>query len=281
MIELTPNNIAYINSLSRRYRYCYNNRRAAGIRTSMRALGLDKLKAAVDSVDTVNKTALLDAIRFIEIADEKTMLKSGKSDNPQFAALLAEIEGSFADYEKKLYDSVVNQIQSLYKDFMKSGLSLDEYRDENWPPRKYITDRNGREWKPSFDGENPPVGSSDRLSYAKYDSSLFYSLIVSRGFAQKHNRQMAKDFTAYKHKEAADHVEAEKIKLRSAVGKVLSPDMVKEVKRISVNRRAKGFEGRWLITHPDGSARIFVTKSIIAEGVIVRRHYRYISHLLK
>lgn len=94
-------------------------------------------------------------------------------------------------------------------------------------------------------------------------------------------------FTAeYKHltevmiqKEAEYYVEIQKWNLFKAASKYLAPYDVKECLNTYFRSTDNGFEGQWLLTMSDGSTKHFETKTIIAEGLIQKAHYRYISNL--
>jgi hypothetical protein len=94
------------------------------------------------------------------------------------------------------------------------------------------------------------------------------------------------DMDEYKHlneedlkKEALYYVETQKWNLFRAAAKYLASYDIKIYKNMYFRSMNNGFEGQWLLTMVDDSTKYFETKTIIAEGLIQRAHYRYLVHL--
>lgn len=79
--------------------------------------------------------------------------------------------------------------------------------------------------------------------------------------------------------EAQKYIENQKWNLFKAVVNYLGNLDIINTKNIYFRNTNNGFEGEWILTLSDGSIKDFTTKSIIAEGLIQRAHYRYLINL--
>ncbi len=80
-------------------------------------------------------------------------------------------------------------------------------------------------------------------------------------------------------KEAKNYIEMQKWNLFRSIHNYLGKLDIVKTKNTRFQNTQNGFEGDWTLTLQDGTTKFFETKSIIAEGLIQRAHYRYLINL--
>lgn len=214
--------------------------------------------------------------RKFQIANEKT----AKQDTlARFMDTVIAIEDAFKPEADRLFARIVQSWKEARQYVIKNGSTYNAVRtaytgyDVDANPIPYFTGRQyiGRNYTPEYEEYNQKM-ESQREANRKFTGTM-YDTIITRKLYE------APALIAFAEKQAAEVVEANKIKLLDGVARYLYPYQTVEVKSTDfVKAGVKGFQGEFtLIT--DKGMRLFTCKAITAEGPIVSFHWRYIIHV--
>lgn len=174
---------------------------------------------------------------------------------------------SYKKYTPEQLEEVLHELTDIQQNYLQK--IVYELRMEDAPKQTV------KQFIASFTGAKKELFEAIEKSIEEREK-IFFENILNWFRTDKDYSHMTE---AQLIKETEQYVEMQKWNLFKAVANRLSSLDIATTLNTYFKSTNNGFEGEWSLTLIDGTKRQFTTKTIIAQGLIQRAHYRYLSHL--